>query len=170
MSRSWRRVLQMDGAMSKPIIYLAGPVRNLEDGGAGWRVAIEERYGEQYDFRNPLDKYNVPAEDLTVVSGRSDPEDESTVGTTEIVEGDKELLRESDAVLVGHHDVQQIGTPMEVMWAYDRGYPIALVSYDVIDMADLSPWYREHVGYESFFEKDALIFLEREFSNRRSEQ
>ena len=127
---------------SKPTIYLAGPVANVEDGGSQWRNEIVESYPNS-DFNNPLDKYNAPAEDLTIVTkpARGDTE----VSHTEIVEGDKELLRESNAVLVGYTDVLSTGTPMEVMWAYERDYPIALWLQGGVNPSDLSPWYHYHV-------------------------
>lgn len=128
----------------EPVIYLAGPVAHKHDGGASWREAIKDAYAsEPVEFRDPLSKYNVPAQDLTVVDGTSDPDDELTVGTLEIVEGDKELIDESDAVLVGYEPVRSIGTPMEVMYAYERDMPVGLWIRER-DGA-LSPWYKEHV-------------------------
>ena len=129
---------------SKPTIYLAGPVAAMVDGGAGWRDDIKEMFGAEFDFRDPLSKYNVPAEDLEIVPGLSDSDDETTVGVYEIVEGDKQLLEESDGVLVGFSHVHSIGTPMEVMWAYERDYPVALWLRDDTRRDELSPWYRYH--------------------------
>jgi nucleoside 2-deoxyribosyltransferase len=130
----------------EPIIYLAGPVAHKEDGGASWREAIKDAYAnEPVGFRDPLSKYNVPAQDLTVVNGTSEPDDDTTVGTREIVEGDKELIDETDAVLVGYEPVRSIGTPMEVMYAFERDIPIGLWLRDAD--GDISPWYKEHVSF-----------------------
>lgn len=129
---------------SRTTIYLAGPVGHVEDGGAGWRSEAIDLYDDEYDFRDPLSKYNVPVEGLTVVDGTSNPNTDETVGVDEIVEGDKKLLRESDGVLVGYSAVRSIGTPMEVMWAHERDYPVAIWVRDETDFDTLSPWYRHH--------------------------
>lgn len=127
--------------MSEVTVYLAGPVAAYDDGGAGWRDRVKVEYPEMA-FRDPLNKYNVPVDDLTVTPAPTAAEDE--VGVAELVEGDKELLRESDGVLVGYSAVRSIGTPMEVMWARERDYQVALWVRDGTDFADLSPWYRYH--------------------------
>lgn len=141
-----------------PTIYLAGPVAAYQDGGAAWRDRLVEEFGDEFAFRNPLDKYNVPVEDLTIVDG-STPSADGCVSVTELVEGDKDLLRESDAVLVGYSDVQSIGTPMEVMWAYERDIPVAVWLRDATDYDQLSPWYRYHAGAVVDEPEDALHYL-----------
>lgn len=127
----------------RPTVYLAGPVAAYDDGGAGWRESIIDFYGDAYDLKSPLDKYNVPVEELTIVDGESGDAPE-TVGVGEIVHGDLTLLRASDGVLVGYSDVKSIGTPMEVRWARERDYPVALWVRDDTEFDDLSPWYRYH--------------------------
>lgn len=129
--------------MAKPVVYLAGPVAADEDGGAGWRNEIQEYYDE-YGFRDPLSKYNVKLDDLAIVDGYSNPENPETVGLDELVERDKQLIDESDGVLVGYSDVQSIGTPMEVMYARERDMPVALWVRDDTDFDALSPWYQYH--------------------------
>jgi len=130
--------------MTEATIYLAGPVAAYDDGGAGWRERVVDEFSDEYEFRNPLDKYNVPVENLDVVNGYADEEANGTVGVRDIVEGDKEMLREADGLLVGYTDVQSVGTPMEVMWAHERGFPVALWVRDDTDFEALSPWYRYH--------------------------
>lgn len=130
--------------MRAPTIYLAGPVAHAPDGGAEWREDLIDRFGDRYEFRNPLERFNVPADDLTVVPGVSNPDNPETVGVDEIVEGDKQLLDESDGVLVGYTDVRSDGSSMEVMWAREREYPVALWVRDDTDFEALSPWYRYH--------------------------
>jgi len=130
---------------SKPIVYLAGPVAAYQDGGAAWRDRIIDEFGDQFEFRNPLDKYNVPVEDLTIVDGAGTTKDD-VVSVTELVEADKALLEESDGVLVGYSAVQSVGTPMEVMWAYERDMPVAVWLRDDTGYDELSPWYRYHAS------------------------
>jgi len=136
--------------VTEPIIYLAGPVAHKDDGGASWREAIKDAYeDEPVEFRDPLDKYNVPAQDLDVVPGESDPDEDTTVGVREIVEGDKELIDESDGILVGYEPVRSVGTPMEVMYAYERDMPIGMWVRD--EDGTFSPWYRGHVTFTASY-------------------
>ena len=146
--------------MSRPTIYLAGPVAAYDDGGADWREAVSEVYGEEFDFRNPLDKYNVPLDKLEIVPRDADVDGEGEVSVTELVEEDKRLLRESDAVLVGYSAVRSIGTPMEVMWARERDYPVALWVRDGTDFADLSPWYQYHATATTEYIDRAMEYLD----------
>lgn len=149
--------------MSKPLVYLAGPVRNDVDGGAVWRDDVIEVYSDGVEFVNPLDKYNVPVEGLSVVGGDSEESNSDTVGVNEIVEGDKEMLEMCDAVLVGYSNVQSIGTPMEVMWAYERDYPVGIWIRDPqMNPEDLSPWYQYHADFISPQVYDVMVVLERE--------
>jgi len=129
-------------------IYLAGPVQYAPRGGGGWREWVEQEFdNERYEFLNPLEKYNVSADDLEIVAGRSHPDSEETVGVREIVERDKGLIRDADGVLVGYSPRRSIGTPMEVMYAYAREIPTALWVRDDTDIEALSPWYRYHTDY-----------------------
>lgn len=131
--------------MSKPVVYLAGPVANVPDGGASWRDLVESEYAEEIAIRNPLDKYNVPLDDLTI-SESPHSDREGMVGYADIVESDLELLKDSDAVLVGYEDVQSVGTPMEVRWAYERDYDVAIWIRDDTRLHDLSPWFLHHAS------------------------
>jgi len=130
--------------MTDHTLYLAGPVAALDDGGASWREEITTVFARDYNvqFNNPVAKYNAPAGDVEIVSGASD--DPSEVTPEEIVDADKDLLRESDGVLVGYSDVQSVGTPMEVMWASERDLPVVIWIRDGTSHSELSPWYRHH--------------------------
>lgn len=129
--------------MEAPTIYLAGPVGHAPDA-SEWREKVTDYYSDHYEFRNPLDRFDVPAEDLDVVDGTSNPDNPGTVGVDEIVETDKQLLDESDGVLLGYKRVISIGSPMEVMWARERDLPVALWIRDDTKFDELSPWYRYH--------------------------
>lgn len=136
--------LAMADDEERATIYLAGPVAAYSDGGAAWRDHVKAKFGDEFDFRDPLSKYNVPAEDLEVVEGRSSAHDDTTVGVSEIVERDKRMIDESDGVLVGYTAVRSVGTPMEVMFAREREMPVAIWLRDDTDEEALSPWYRYH--------------------------
>ena len=149
-------------------LYLAGPVAALEDGGASWRDDLVDAYADaDVGFANPLDHLNAPAEDVDIVPYESD--DPSEVTPDEIVENDKEMLQESDGVLVGYSRERQIGTPMEVMWAYERDIPTVLWIRDETEERDLSPWYRYHVDYITTQLPIALHTLEQLISGGASD-
>lgn len=139
------------------VVYLAGPVNNVEDGGKSWRDTVKESYEDVpfVEFRDPLDKYNVSVEDLTIVD--EEPSGDDEVAVSKLVSSDKFMIKDSDVLFIGYEPVQSIGTPMEVMWAYERDYPIGMWlrghEYD-----DLSPWYKHHVDV---FEQMSLKTIER---------
>jgi len=125
--------------MTEPTVYLAGPVQNVEDSGRGWRDDLKGLYGDRWDFLDPLDKYDVAAEDLTIVD--DGPAGEGEITQAELVETDKAFVDEADAVFVGWSVVPSVGTPMEMLYAYERDTPVG-VWYDGGD--ELSPWMCYH--------------------------
>lgn len=129
--------------MSKPTIYLAGPVAHAADGGAGWRSTVEET-ANSFETLNPLDKYNIPVDDLDIIHEGEAGDGEVT--PKEIVTNDKRLIDESDAILVGYSAVQSVGTPMEVMYAFDTPKPVVLWIRDETPAEALSPWWYHHVS------------------------
>lgn len=141
---------------------------SLGDGGASWREDVEAYCGDAIDTRNPLSKYNIPVEQLTVVDGDSG-NDDRTVSVSEIVENDKRLISESDGLLVGYSAVRSIGTPMEVMWAYERDMPVVLWSRDYTSRSQLSPWYRYHVDFVTAQLPIALHTLQQLIGGERDE-
>ena len=142
--------------MSDFTVYLAGPVNHIEDGGKSWRDEIKDHYSDNefLDFRDPLDKYNIRVEDLEVVPGEDSGEGE--VSVAEIVHGDKEMIRECNALFVGYNPVRSIGTPMEVMYAYQKGYPIGIWDRESVGEEQLSPWYRYHADVIGQYYEDVI--------------
>lgn len=143
-----------------PTVYLAGPIRKHPDGGKMWRDTIIDQYGRYFDFRNPLDRYDVPNDDLTVIDEEPPKNDDSIISVDQIVDGDKADIHASDGLFVGYFDVMSIGTPMEVMFAHDRDMPVVLCVMDETNPVDLSPWYRHHVDSIATTRDAALIDLE----------
>jgi nucleoside 2-deoxyribosyltransferase len=136
-------------------VYLAGPVQHVADGGHGWRDRLERVYGDGYEFINPLAKYDVPTGDLAITSTVTDASDEVSVG--EIVTADKGMIDRADAVLVRWIDsVATAGTPMEILYAYDRNTPVV-----VWDEADdrLSPWVEYHATTVQDSAENALAWV-----------
>lgn len=126
------------------MIYLAGPIKEVSDNGAIWRNTIKTNYLDK-QFYDPLAHLNAT---------------EQEVDSERIVKCDKAGINESDAVLVGYQSVQSVGTPMEVMYAYERDLPIALWVRDDTKIADLSDWYRFHT-FPTQDVQQALDYLER---------
>lgn len=118
-------------------IYLAGPVQHAADGGHGWRDHIKEDM-PRAEWLDPLDKYDVPSGDVDVGTD---------VSAEEIVESDKAMIDDADAVLARYAHVPSVGTPMEILYAYERDIPV-FVWADGEDTADMSPWIIHHAtGY-----------------------
>jgi len=139
--------LVADGGF-KPTIYLAGPVQHADDHGVGWRETVTELVNS-FETANPLNKYNIPVEDLTIVRDRP-PMGDDEVSAAQIIESDKDLIREADAILVGYEDVQMTGTPMEVCWCDEvcPETPIVVWMRDQTTRDELSPWWEHADAFE----------------------
>lgn len=154
----------------KPTVYLAGPIRNSKNGGGGWREQIKQEYGEKFNFNDPTDNINVPAEDVKVVERF--PSGPNEISLFEIVDDDMSMLKESDGVLVGYSDVKSVGTPMEVQWAFDNVIPIVIWNREptgswlkrkykrlkakLIGVDDMSLWYKHHASHITNERHDAI--------------
>jgi len=107
---------------NRPIIYLAGPIRHAADP-ISWRIAIQQSTSE-FSFFDPMDRN---------VNPRDDPADE-------IVEGDLDLIGDSDGLLVGWHDeIPSVGTAMEIKHASEQDIPVVVWKRDDSDEV-ISPW------------------------------
>lgn len=126
----------------RPLVYLAGPVQHADDGGHGWRETIEEQYGEQFDFLNPLDKYDTPTDEVEWLQPGEEVEDypdaEEVLTPSDIVDADKEMIDMADAILIGLQSVVPMyGTPREHEYAVQTDTDV-VVWYE--EGAELSPW------------------------------
>jgi nucleoside 2-deoxyribosyltransferase len=143
-----------------PTIYMAGPVQHVEDGGHGWREELQESDLDA-QWNNPLDKYDLSIDDVQWVKDESKvPEDPASdveyVTSREIVQGDKNLIQKSDGVLIHlPESVPMWGTPMEMMYAYDRNIPIAASHGDF----EVSPWLIDHADFRTMDMRDAAEYL-----------
>lgn len=147
--------------MSRPSVYLAGPVRHAEDSGRGWRDAIAA-VNSHIEWLNPLDEYDAPASDVEIVNGHASSDNELGVAT--LVESDMRLIREADAVLVGYSTARAVGTPMEVMFASEHDTPVVIWTRAGQVAEQLSPWYRYHANLITPHRRDAVKKVE-VFSN-----
>lgn len=126
-------------------VYLAGPVRNLDDGGQSWRERVRDVLEPHYQIESPLDKYNPSVEDIEVVNEVS-PQGDLKIPYWKLVASDKEQIDDSDILFVGHKDVQMIGTPMEVMYAYKQGMDVVMWDIDDTGEDNMSPWFIKHAN------------------------
>jgi nucleoside 2-deoxyribosyltransferase len=134
----------------KITIYQAGPIQNVDDNGTGWRNRFVEDYPE-YNWLNPLDKYNP--------SDVDDFENEG-YGATDIeniVEGDKNMIINSDFVFVNYQDCRSNGTSMEILFSYDMDIPVIIWNH----VNEPSPWVIYHSDYISTYETECIDYIEK---------
>ena len=128
-------------------IYLAGPIAHTDDA-TDWRQDLIDQHSG-VEFANPLDEYT--------------PDDASNPHLhSDIVDSDKQQIEASDALLVGYEAVRSVGTPMEVLFAYERDMPVAIWLRDQTPLSDLSPWYHYHSEFITSKPGNAVAYLERE--------
>ena len=120
-------------------VYLAGPVRKMEDSGKAWRDEVIDEFGGTVEILNPLDKYDFRNKDMEVVYDAEEVTDQK-IHYKDIVKNDLQMIDSADVVFVGHHDVQMIGTPMEIMYCGHEGIPVVTYDFDGVGMESMSPW------------------------------
>lgn len=116
-------------------LYLAGPINGCTDAEANdWRSAVKKLHPDCLD---PM------ARDYR-------GKEAENVGA--IVEGDKADIDSCDAVLV-YFERPSVGTSMEVLYAWERKKPVALVDKS---NKPISPWLSYHSAYVSTTIEDAV--------------
>lgn len=135
--------------MGENVVYLSGPIRRADDGGAGWRDDFIEDFGDEFEFANPLDEYDTSDEYVDFVVDPADLDEDSEVmqiTANEICNTDKMLIHGSDYIFVGLPDVISRGTMMECMYAYMVGKPVFVW---IQEGQRESPWVYEHAEFAS---------------------
>lgn len=147
-------------------VYMAGSVHHADDGGHGWRDWIEQEYPD-FEWVNPLDKYDGNANDIIVQRencprGIATTSEMEIVSSAQIVESDKRMILDCDAVLVGWDpSVPACGTPMEVMFAWEQGIPVVVwLRGGQPDLADVSPWLDYHADRIETDVEDCLDYID----------
>lgn len=114
--------------MTKPTVYLCGPINGCTDEEAeGWRREATEKLSPIYDVLDPMTR------DYRGIGAGNE---------SEIVLGDQADIDIADAVLVNALRPSW-GTAMEVFYAYEEGKPvIAFVGHQ-----RPSPWLKYHCEY-----------------------
>lgn len=157
---------------NKPKVYLAGPIQHADDGGHGWRDRVINNH-QNFQYLNPLDFFDGGEDKATIL-----PEDvaedyetdkeEFVITDEELVEKDKRMVHEADALLIGFPEkVPAWGTPMEQaeVWnTNDSGgaYPSkpVVVWHGEIDEVNLSPWIRYHDTFRSNSLAECVEYIE----------
>lgn len=148
-------------------------MQHTPDHGVTWREELIEEHGERFDFLDPHDTYDNPEDVTWRQPGESHEDIDGEVYTTsEIVNGDREMLRNADAMLMALRDV--IEHDDGVMPAYSHGtarehefavrecrIPV-IVWYD--DRLELSPWVLDDAAFVSTSLDDCLTRIEQHHS------
>lgn len=132
-------------------IYLAGPMAGRSDIDAKkWRDYMTIKLVDKnINIRNPMDRDYRNHVKFT----EKDIKD--------IVEGDKNDIKRSDLVVV-YYDRPSVGTSMEILYAFERNIPVAIINASGNDV--ISPWLTYHAEYITA-DIDQMIkyVVEREF-------
>jgi nucleoside 2-deoxyribosyltransferase len=108
-------------------VYLAGPIAGCTDEQCnGWRNTVTAMLGEE-NVLNPM---------------RRDYRGFDVAPPAEIVEQDKADIDASTCVLV-YYEQPSVGTSMEVLYAWERGKPVVIVT----EQQYLSPWLVYHAAH-----------------------
>jgi len=113
------------------VIYLCGPINGCTDAEASnWREVVKSYWPDCID---PM---------------RRDYREKEDSNIKDIVELDKIDIENSDIILV-NYDKPSVGTSMEILYAWERGKLVILVSEE---KTKLSPWlkYHSHRQFYSF--------------------
>lgn len=131
--------------MTKPVVYLAGGIFQLDDAAAtSWREYVKQQLAEQCEFLDPM---------------RRDYRGREGDFAAEIVNGDKHDIRHSDIILAMAVRPSW-GTAMEIEYAYERRYPDrAKIIIGIVGDGPISPWllYHCHRTVAHTYEATALI-------------
>ena len=110
----------------KPTVYLSGPIRKVDDDGRTWRDEMIEDFGDKFNFKNPLDRYDPSEVEIVNNPNNIGNVTDDMVLPSEYVFEDKMDIMKSDAMFVGLGDEVARGTSMECMFAYTIGKPYFL--------------------------------------------
>ena len=129
----------------KGIIYLSGPIREVEDDGRGWREEFKRDYGDEFDILSPLDAFDPSEVSILHSSLDYNPDEEKEqILPVEYITSDKSDIARSEAVFVGLPDVISRGTSMECMFCFMTGTPYYLWE---MDSQDESGWITYHADF-----------------------
>jgi nucleoside 2-deoxyribosyltransferase len=135
-----------------PKVYLSGPIGNCTQIQIhGWRDKFKRSWGVE-NCSDPTDRVFTT--------------DQNYSHATEIVEGDKEAIDDSDVVLANISDPptphQMWGTPMEILYGWEQGKRVVVI---VADKKTVSPWVLYHAHDIVTSVDEALVLLYKKYDN-----
>lgn len=137
-------------------VYLAGPIRCLDDDGRTWREEFEKDYWDDFEINNPLNE-NDP-EEVNILNDSIQYADEDDVTPSELTYTDKSLIIRSEAVFVGLPEVISRGSCMEMMYAYMKNIPVFVWK---MDGQEESAWIFHHSEFMHEERDEVVSFMER---------
>jgi len=112
-------------------IYLSGPIRKADDNGRDWREELIDDYSDQFDFINPLDRYNPDEHEiLNDPIHISEDSDKTQILPSEYVLSDKMGIKQAEFLFVGLPEIIARGTCMECQFASENDTPIFVWTMD----------------------------------------
>lgn len=131
--------------MKKLIVYLAGAIKGLTDSEANnWRDEITLGLGNaEFEILNPMRRD---------YRGR----ESSYESAHEIITLDKLDIDNSDFLIV-NYEKPSVGTSMEVLYAWERGKPIIIISQ--VEFNDIPPWMMYHSTKIVYNQVDAIKWI-----------
>ena len=135
-----------------PRIYLAGPIKEVEDSGRRWRDSLMNDSDSLLTYIDPLDYVDVDVVDST----------QTDITDIELVETDLALIGSADGMLVNYRGGATWGTPMEIVYAARTcEIPIAVAWQSD---TRVSAWVQTHVDFIAGDIGDCRAYLESQFS------
>lgn len=134
----------------KPRVYMCGPIQHAQDDGKGWRQIIKQKYGDEFEFADPWSKYPEGSTNAEIL----DPESEHHWTDEDIMDGDREQIAKSDALLIHYAGEATWGSPREHEYVsrWGRGPDIPVV-IQLSDKKYYSPWMHDAYAVVETFEE-----------------
>lgn len=137
-------------------VYLAGPIRCLEDDGRTWREEFEKDYWDDFEINNPLNE-NDPGEVDILNNPTEYVEGEDVVMPSELTYMDKSLIVRSEAVFVGLPEVIARGSCMEIIYAFLKEIPVFVWK---MNGQEESAWVFHHSEFMGDDRDEVVSFME----------
>lgn len=121
-----------------PLVYLAGPINGCTDDECmGWRETAKQLL--KLGTKDPMDRDYRGSEEMSV---------------NELVDGDKQDIAKC-VWLLANCPKPSYGTPMEILFAYERGVKVVVV----VPEGRVSPWLTYHAREVFHTIEDACEYI-----------
>jgi hypothetical protein len=138
----------------KNTIYLSGPIRKADDNGRTWREELIDDYSDEFDFINPLDRYNPDEHEiLNDPIHLSDDSEKEQILPSEYVMSDKMGIQQSEFMFVGLPEIIARGTCMECLFSHFQDTPFFVWT---MDKQEESGWLFRHAEV-MYDDRDAIM-------------